>query len=203
MDIQTLRAVAIATADNDVRTWLNGVRIEQGRMVATDGHRMHVAKIEYDGQAVTMPIKIVRDIVKIAKKGDFEIECLTPRFKGDDAVIWQAKVKGFKMEFSPPKGTFPDWRKVIRTPTGEPAQYNPRFLRDVQLAAEILAGRKLIHDPNITVFPSGDMAGLVLADGEPGFAAVVMPWMVDSELKPSRAAWLEEHPAEPATDQPV
>lgn len=60
-------ALAMAMADRDIRYYLNGLCVQPGRIIATNGHRMHWATIEHDVPGeVIIPCEL---IAVLPKKG--------------------------------------------------------------------------------------------------------------------------------------
>ncbi len=164
-----LRAVSLAAARQDVRYYLCGVYLDPiGAMVATDGHRLHVARIDpFDGPGLILPIDTVDQIIKVARPGTKT----APEIRIDGGLT--ASVSGVSILFAPVDGAFPDWQRILpKNPSGKVAQFNPEYISDVARAEGYLTGGKTTE---IFVHHNGDGAALVTsAAGE--FFAIVMPY---------------------------
>lgn len=110
---QAIEYAAPAMAKNDVRHYLNGMRIEatdkRVDVVATDGHRMGHAWLDAhtDGReaAATIPPRAVTAITKVRLSGEVVVAFRenTVSFSGNGTRV-TTKVIG---------GQFPEWRRVI------------------------------------------------------------------------------------------
>jgi DNA polymerase III sliding clamp (beta) subunit (PCNA family) len=62
----TLKQVAPAMSKDEYRTTLRSVYLcnKYSKMIATDGHRMHIADILYDGPSIMIPFNVVRELIK-------------------------------------------------------------------------------------------------------------------------------------------
>lgn len=158
MEILTnqLRAVLLAAAKKDVRNYLNGVLVNSRHIVATDGHRMHIAVHGQDWQHGD--VIIPREAVELAVKSKAHALQVTAAQIGNVA-------------FSPVCGKFPDYMRVI--PQGGVADVgplefavNPDYLRDACKAIELATG---------TALANLCMVGGALTWGNGVFQAVIVP----------------------------
>lgn len=168
MEILTnqLRAVLLAAAKKDVRFYLNGVLVNSHHIVATDGHRMHIAAHGQEGWDHG-PVIIPREAVELAVKSKATMLQVTPSQIGNVA-------------FSPVDGTYPDYLRVI--PHGKVADVgplefavNPDFLQDACKAINLATGKKLA----VLSLVNG---ALTWCNGD--FQAVVMPMRTKDKTGP-------------------
>ena len=141
-----LKAVSLAAAKKDVRSYLNGVMVRNGEMAATNGHMALLIKsesIKSDGEYIidNDTLKMIVNLYKVVK-GDTRIEVV-------DSVAITGKSK---ISITPVDGKFPDINRVIPQETsGEIAHFNAEYLLACQKAnGEFLGGKyhwvKLQHN---------------------------------------------------------
>lgn len=181
-----LRAVALAMAVKDIRYYLQGVLIEANgavtRIVATDGHRLHMVQIENAGAvsdpvAFIMPSDMVKHCLKVkAPRGDSNpLICLDY----DPSGKIEAKLPdGSSILASATDGTFPDYGRIVRDAClpmeGEPVAqvFNQSYVSDASDALSIYLEHKGKTPPAIGLRPRGPSVA-VLACHE--FLALIMP----------------------------
>jgi DNA polymerase-3 subunit beta len=187
-----LKAVSHAMATNDIRYYLNGVFIEHNgaetRIVATDGHRMHMVIQENKGLVVA-PVEFIipSDMVK---------KCLTAKApRGDNAPKIVINYDNGKISARLPDGSeivqfatdgkFPDYRRIIPQLDGsapEISVFNNDYVADAIKGfcdyAEIRGKTK----PSIGLRPRGNSSGVLCVDN---YLAVVMP--MRGEISPMPA----------------
>jgi DNA polymerase-3 subunit beta len=182
-----LKAVALAMAVKDIRYYLQGVYIESNgamtRIVATDGHRLHVVQTQDTERLVSpivsfiMPFDLVKHCIKVkGPRGDNE-----PRIMLDYSETGKIEARlpdGSSIVASATDGKFPDFGRIVRdgcTPTeGEPVAqvYNQSYVSDAMEALAIYLEHKSKTPPAIGLRPRGTSCG-VLASGD--FLAMIMP----------------------------
>ncbi|TEA79804.1 hypothetical protein [Allopusillimonas ginsengisoli] len=174
----------------DIRYYLNGVLIEatatETIAVTTDGHRLLAVRQEAQNE-VQEPVSLLMPhwVAKLLTAGrpNKYVHVLDLR---QEEGRWSAPLpQGGRVIFEPIEQDgahrFPAWRRVIPTEcTGVPAQFNPKYLLDMTLAAKDL-GAVFFQTARLT--PNGEhAAGLVtcpqLMDYE--FLGAVMPIRDDS-----------------------
>jgi DNA polymerase-3 subunit beta len=132
----TLRAALICASTDKHRYYLNGVYVDPlGYLVATDGHRMFVAKIDISDAAPFTGWIIPSDVLKRALTGyKNKTVDISPTQCGDIAC-------------QPVDGTFPDWRRVIPTGdlSGDVAQFNPAYVADMGKIGKLLGGKSSLE----------------------------------------------------------
>lgn len=173
-----LKAVSLAMAKADIRYYLNGVLFElddqEGyRLVATDGHRLHiVCKKKSTGmpQEIIMPSDTVKQLCKL-KEAFFTVELLESR---------QIKIttKSGVLIVQAVDGKYPDYRRVMPKQLNpiETAHYQPEYLLDLAKAQKILGSGTQQHG---YIAQQGNSAGVYVDNGK-SFYAVIMPLRCDA-----------------------
>ena len=167
---RAIKAVSLAMAKKDVRYYLNGMLLQitnkQCRLVATDGHRLHLIAIENvdeipAGQYI-IPCELIDDILKGGKSKLFETVDI---IISDMAVSLTRNGKTISVKLI--DGRFPEYKNIIpEKTTGEYCWCNPEYLADVEKACGY-AGVKF-------KLPSFNGEGAAMVQSE-NFLAVVMP----------------------------
>jgi DNA polymerase-3 subunit beta len=192
-----LKAVALAMAVKDIRYYLQGVYVESNgtmtRIVATDGHRLHIVQTEDRERPVSpivsflMPFDLVKHCLKV--KGPRQDK--EPRIMLDYSETGKIEARlpdGSSIVASAIDGKFPDYLRIVRDVyalkpdnEGQPlAQvFNQSYVSDAAEALAIYLQHKGSTPPDIGLRPRGSSVG-VLACGE--FLALVMP--MRGELSP-------------------
>jgi len=185
-------------AKNDVRYYLNGVKVEVyanvSYLIATDGHTLAVGRIEreqgciMEGQGeIIIPREFVEKIKANGNNG-LPIVLTVDDAKPDSAPFFTLDDCGAKTSAQSIEGRFPDHRKVIpHNPSGEAAHFNPEYLMRCQKAAHDL-GSKIGH---FNFAYNGQSAGLATFDANSDFLAVIMPMRSAAAETP---AWAAENP---------
>lgn len=174
-----LQAVSLAMADKDIRYYLNGVLFEldnaEGyRLVATDGHRLHIVckRKAQAADSVIMPRDTVVHIIK-QKTQAFELEIIP-------GATRQIKIRtgGGFITVPEVEGKYPDHRRVMPKQLNpiETAHYQPEYLLDLAKAQKILGSGTQQHG---YIAQQGTNAG-VYVDNEKSFYAVIMPLRCDA-----------------------
>lgn len=147
INARTLAALAIAPSTDKFRYYLQGVHFEPGAAVATDGHILTAAELDYSGPHVILPVSVK---LRAALKGK----------KADTATyadgLWTVRtVTGATLhieEATPIDGTFPGWRNVVPRDvslSGDSATYAGPLLARVADTAKLLeAGPTRITGPH-------------------------------------------------------
>lgn len=179
LPLNALRAVALASADKDIRYYLNGVLLEltpSGTfLVATDGHRLHALRLSYEPWCaparVVIPAAAIKSVVR-GVKGNSMIEVSI----SDDLKSGQFEVGEFCEKWTAIDGRFPDWRRALPS---DPKANGPllslaaRYLTDAEKAASLLTDTKR---PSVQTQTSpSHLCAVVLAFRAPEFVAVISP----------------------------
>lgn len=166
-----LQAVSLAMAEKDIRYYLNGVLFEldnaEGyRLVATDGHRLHIVckRKAQAADSIIMPRDTVKQICKL-KEAFFTVEPLENRQIKITTTAGVLTVQAVE-------GKYPDYRRVMPKQLNpiETAHYQPEYLLDLAKAQKILGTK----NQNGYIAQQGS-AGGVYVDNEKSFYAVIMP----------------------------
>lgn len=173
-----LKAALFCASSEESRYYLRGVHFStSGHMVATDGHRMFVAKLP-DGQAVAADVIVPLDTIKAALK-------LAP--KKAPTIEMDGNTFGGVM-FMPVDGTFPNWRAVMPPvdgyPPGKPehmtpAHFNPDYIYDLGQMSRTL-GSKTGTAFKIHAWGCENPHGVTFAGREDCFA-VIMPMRASND----------------------
>lgn len=192
-----LKAVAIAMAVKDIRYYLQGVYVESNgamtRIVATDGHRLHIVQTEDKERPVSPIVSFIMpsDLVKHCLKVKGPRQDKEPRIFLDYSESGKIEARlpdGSSIVASATDGKFPDYLRIVRdvhllktNNEGEPlAQvFNQAYVFDATEALKIYLEHKGSTPPAIGLRPRGSSVG-VLACGE--FLALIMP--MRGELSP-------------------
>jgi DNA polymerase-3 subunit beta len=200
MDIEIrqkdLKAVALAMAVKDLRYYLQGVFIAynraQTRIVATDGHRIHMIQIEGSGMicepvSFIMPTDLVKHCIRV--KGPRGIKDPIVSLSYDPSGKIEARLPdGSSIVASAIDGKFPDYGRIVRDVyafktdnEGEPVAqvFNQSYVSDACEALAIYLEHSGKTPPAIGIRPRGTSCG-VLACNE--FLALIMP--MRGELSP-------------------
>jgi DNA polymerase-3 subunit beta len=187
LSIKDIKAVSHAMANNDIRYYLNSICIEhnglQTRIIATDGHRLHIVRVEHpDGEHCApvqylLPDTMVKTIIK----------CKAPRHdKRKEAVL---VFSDGKVSVTLPDGTesiaklidgrFPDYSRVIpQAVSGEYACINQDYVTDA-----LQGYRDYMESKNCYIaLKHGGTGCAVLVAGN--YLAVVMPMRGDISTDP-------------------
>ena len=146
--LSTLHTVACFAAKEDIRYYLNSVRVEaspvQTRLTATDGHCAGMLRTAQENEdidgAVTILLPI--DIVKAAKKAKNNLDALVIE-TADGKTGTLSVVGGVSINWTAVDGTYPTMARVIPAQaSGEPAQFNPELIAKFAQAQKIASGSK-------------------------------------------------------------
>lgn len=129
-------AVALARATKDIRYYLNSVHFEvrKGRMfiVATDGHRIHVAEqvLEeekaqgLEGLEFHLKEETVAEILKARKNFTITGDLFPSKTASERTLTISVIGTPVKLVTSPEDGNYPTWRRVCPTGTEFPKSGN-------------------------------------------------------------------------------
>ena len=175
--VQLTAVLAAASADT-TRYNLNGVRFEAERMVATDGHRLHMVDGEKTimGDPVTIAYESCKRIVKAMGPNDTAEIVKASELEGS-AVIQVSS--GVELTCEVIAGVFPDYSKVVpqKSDTKRRLIVNARYLKELCEAAIKAEGMgKNSKSPILLELPDDELSPIRI-DGqcEHTFTAVLMP----------------------------
>jgi DNA polymerase-3 subunit beta len=138
-----LKAALLCASTEETRYYLKGVHLStSGHMVATDGHRMFVARLNATPAAdVIIPLADVQAALKLAGARCKDIEVTADKIG--------------QIAYTAVDGTFPEWRRVVptgeETPAKEPedsaahAHFNHAYVGDLAKMGKALDGASMLH----------------------------------------------------------
>ena len=142
---QLIDSTSFSMAQQDVRYYLNGMSLEtEGntvRTVATDGHRLALCKLEFEGlnlpsRQVIIPRKGVLEITRLIEDDD----------KGLKIQIGSNHIRIFSTDFiftsKLVDGRFPDYRRVVPKECDKVVKFNKELLKQTFSRAAILSNEK-------------------------------------------------------------
>ncbi|WP_261496680.1 DNA polymerase III subunit beta [Burkholderia multivorans] len=195
-----LKAVQIIAPRDDIRYYMNGVLVEarekETRLVATDGHRLAVYRIECNnevpaGESISIIVpNAVIDRLKLAKETPDEVIFESAGSDGRMFVLHD----DIRVTFSPIDGIFPNYRKVIpATVSGKAGNYKPAYLFDFQRVGAALKRQRTTRDVLPVVSQNGrESAAVVQIQGDENFVGVVMPIRAEPAAEPSSIGWVHK-----------
>ena len=204
-----LRAALIFAGEEDIRAYLNGVRIEADatgiKAIATDGTRAFIAQCESvrtEPVAFTLEREALEGALKLHSKNPMYIRLVYDRPERPDperpgvtivglAVVTIGQVQS--VDHAEASGRYPEWRRIVPEKcSGELAHFNVDYLADCAKARKILGAGKC---PGMfTVHHNGNSAAAIPLRHD--VLAILMPFREGhSEYAPP--AWInQEIPAE-------
>ena len=177
-----LPAVLAAASKDETRYNLNGILFEAERLVATDGHRLHM--VEGDKTPMLAPIVLAYDSCKriaqaMGAKDTAEIVAVAGLNVPETLV--HISPSGIEIACEVIVGTFPDYSKVVPEPDDTKRRFivSARYLKELCEAA-IKAEGMTKNSPHPIQFEIGDDLCAIRVDGqaEHTFTGVVMPQTV-------------------------
>lgn len=178
--LKALLACLLSVAKNDVRHYLCYIRVQDGCVASTDGHRAIMCEI--DGLDKDFGIFInpnyIKDLHIGLKKAELngDVEISTKSVDDETIVIMQYHNRTVKF-VSENHGKFPDIRKVIpqdfNTVECMPL-FNIYYLMDMQKVANIISNKKFL---NVDIFPTGKNEPMVIKfpASDLNITGVIMP----------------------------
>lgn len=176
LNINILKACALAASTEQTRYYINSVYVETGDTenlyVATDGHILICVRDTIKGNQTPHSQPLIIDSKSIAaikhKRSDCE--------RDDYEIVGNAdnpKLVGSQHMLNTLDATFPDWRRVVpsQPATGEPGHFNYDLLATIKKASKLLGGQ------GAHVIHNGENATLVDIGLDNAFA-IVMPMRV-------------------------
>lgn len=197
--ISQLQALAHLAGNQDIRYYLNGVRVEFNydvtRLIATDGHKLGLFNFKVENQgvgALTIPNEFIKKLPKVTAKTDSLLTI--SHFNGSQ---WQAVDKGGNSYmFNEIEGNYPDYSRVlapIKT-SGKPSQFNDEYLAQFKKCGLLLTWIKKQH-----FFPE-------IIHNDNSSALINLPTLLDQfvgVLMPLKSDFIECAIVDPALYDPV
>ncbi len=187
-----LRAMLQASAEDDIRYYLNSVHVDTQRkaLVATDGHCMFIHRVSFeDGceaiPSFTIPRSLINNVLKLAgkKPADISLMIESAEFTDDKELKRTRKISmvsdGTTTVAPEIDGRYPDWTRVVPDRTsGEVGYYDTRIMTRMfnafQLATDIAKGKTTF----VTTRYNGLQGGALLVCSDPNLLAIVMPMRI-------------------------
>lgn len=177
LPIKDLFAVSHFAAKKDVRYYLNGIALNRGHVVATNGHYM--AAIPVNCLSDDIDIIIPNDILNLFLKGISTTDKKTEK----DVEIHLDKTNNYyflkfqeiEISFKPIDGTFPDWKRIMPADDLEiePCpNFNWDYMALFAKAAKILSGQSV---GEAYLSTHGTKSALVSFPKYQEFIGVIMP----------------------------
>ncbi|HFE9865468.1 DNA polymerase III subunit beta [Acinetobacter baumannii] len=181
--LAVLKAAIISAAKSDIRFYLQGVAIDKGNVVSTDGHRLFYVELdELDSnmQQVIIPREAIEYLSKKATGiKDFK-KMVIVNLQGSNGKL---TVQGTDIveNFQAIDGKFPEWQRIIPKADGseykgEYPTFNWQYLVDFQKIAKALGDKCKI--PQVKVTPTigpSNAAHIDFVDIEFKARGVLMP----------------------------
>jgi len=149
--LTALKAASAFMAKNDVRYYLNGILFDfqpgELRLVATDGHVLFTARLEFENDYTGNHIISGADITKMQKLYTHKDPTIALQFAFlDDCSAIEISDGPLSFKICLVDGVFPDWKRVIpkREKTDDAGQtigINTAYLAKVAKALEPLTGK--------------------------------------------------------------
>lgn len=184
-----LKGYLAAIPKDDIRTYLCGLHVDfpNGRIVATDGHRLIVKKIEpqADGPAATIPRALIEQVTRL-KSPDADVVISLwgeteqkPDATGElrDVIVLHAELcRGSGIYRAKDiENRYPDITRVIpKRVSGELGQFNSQYLSECSDALSVIANVGKSKFP-ACVHSGTEKPCVMFFAHEPTLLAVIMP----------------------------
>lgn len=182
--ISQLQALAILASKEDIRYWLNGVRVEFNyettRLISTDGHKLGLYNFKTENEGVgvlTIPRSFIDKLPKVTIKTD---QLLT--ISHVDQSQWAAIDQGGNTYlFNEIEGNYPDYSRVIQPikTNGQPGQFNDEYLAQFKKCGLLLTWLKKQHFFPEIIHNGNSSAIIQLPTLLDQFVGVIMPLKSD------------------------
>jgi diadenosine tetraphosphate (Ap4A) HIT family hydrolase len=184
-----LKGFLLVIPKEDVRTYLCGLHVDfpNGRIVATDGHRLIVKKIEpnADGPVATIPRALIEQVTRLKSPDANVVISLwgeteqKPDAAGEvrDVTVLHAELcRGSGIYRAKDiESRYPEIARVIpKRVSGKLGQFNAEYLADCSEALSAIANVGKFKFPAY-VHNGPDNAGVMFFAHEPSLLAVIMP----------------------------
>lgn len=167
--LAVLKAAIVCAAKSDIRFYLNGVAIDKGNVVSTDGHRLfytELSDLDSDMQQVIIPREAIEHLAKKATSIKDLKKMVIVNLQGSDGKL---TVQGTDIveNFQALDGKFPEWQRIIPKADGseykgEYPTFNWQYLVDFQKIAKALGDKCKV--PLVKVTPTVGPSNAVHVD---------------------------------------
>jgi DNA polymerase III beta subunit, central domain len=169
-----LKGLLRVAANEDIRTYLNGINVEPTRMTATDGHMLLTTEITFDAQPEPFePFIVPRALVETALRAKGRKPCirLWLSIADDGARTVTVNRDGTALTAPVMTGTFPDYERCIPTKVSdEPAQFSAERFYALHCAMEDITGARCV-----TEVAHNGHGSAVVSCGTASLLGVLMP----------------------------
>lgn len=173
-----LKALLIFAAKHDNRHYLNGIKLENDKLIATDGHRMLIAKLDNDtGLDLIIPRSEIETALYLHQK-------TYGRTKNMVAIKITKRTIG-NVIYKEIDGKYPNWKSAV---IFDPKDYES--VNDVHVNGKYIAdfarAKNLIHGgTEISIYGNKNGGSIIVnIDPEERFFGIVMPIQVPHPAKP-------------------
>ena len=173
-----IKEVVSAASKDSGRMNINCVRIEPGKLIATDGHRLNVVHVGDSSGFGFDPFAISRaDAESLIKAMGAKDVCkLDVDAIGCDPREVRADVGAASFTFKAVDSVYPDWQRLI--PSGEPERViylTPKYLKEVAASVERLSDVHARRGKSVRVEIREDLGALRFSTLDGEFEAILMP----------------------------
>jgi DNA polymerase III sliding clamp (beta) subunit (PCNA family) len=176
-----LASVLCAASSDVTRYSINGVRFEADKLIATDGHRLHmvtgskVSEAEAPNESVTIESEACKRIISAMGTKDTALIVDTSDIDGSAKVRVSS---GVELTCEVIQGEYPNYSQVIpeRSDTKKRLIVNARYLKSLCEAAIKAEGMSKSKAPILIELPDDELSP-IRVDGQAlhSFTAVLMP----------------------------
>lgn len=168
LQISELHAMSILAPKSDVRYYLNGVAVNRGHLVTTDGVILGALPLpEYGGPDIIIPIETIQTLLKITKKGSINLH-----INGFEHML--ITDTGVQIKFTPIDCIYPNWTNLI------PPEIEPSVVHDFfnwEQVVKFSRAAKILGDSSkcVRLITNGKDMALIKITCRPDFKGVIMP----------------------------
>ncbi len=152
-----LKAALLCTAHKDVRFYLQGVAIDKGHIVSTDGHRLFYCEVTNLGDnlpSIIIPKQAIEDLFKGTRFLDLSKRQVIVTHNTTQCTLYLTGTE-LTQTFQLIDAKYPDWKRVI--PKNEepvfnnkPICFNWEYMVDYQKIAKMIGVKKELNPVTIT-----------------------------------------------------
>jgi len=170
--LEALTKVAPAMSNDETRYNLMGARIEEGRIIATDGYRLHMDDVTpVPVPALTVPAHAVKMAIKYAISDEIRVA-----MKEEDVAAVSFSMKGGILTTKVLGGIYPEYKHLIPE--------NPMKVRfSSKDFLQLLAGANPVSKQTVRLKANGTLT--VEADGDSG----AYSWQIPCETEAAKDAF--------------
>lgn len=144
-ELEAFAWVFKAASTEITRYYLNGIYFDKDQIVTTDGHRMHICKldIKHEGKfkgGTIMPSKCVQYLLLLQKEYKQDSVVIHIHERGFTCIVGAAEIKSKFVD-----GTFPDYKKVFpKIKGGGKTIFDPQDILKLKPELDVLERNNLI-----------------------------------------------------------